>query len=48
MIEALEVFEHQHHLPEVDPITAPLWLVDPSNAGEQPSIQARIASLREM
>ncbi len=48
MIEALEVFEQQHHLPEVDSITAPLWLVDPSNAGEQPSIQARIASLREM
>ena len=48
MIEALEVFENQHHLPEVDPITAPLWLVDPSSAGEQTSIQARIASLREM
>jgi Zn-dependent protease with chaperone function len=48
MIEALEVLENQHHLPEVDPITAPLWLVDPSNAAERPSIQARIASLREM
>ncbi len=48
MIEALEVFENQHHLPEVDPITGPLWLVDPSNEAPRPSVQARIASLREM
>ncbi|MCS5688216.1 MAG: hypothetical protein NZ659_05505 [Acidimicrobiales bacterium] len=48
MIEALENLENQHRLPEVDPVTAPLWLADPSSETERPSFEARISSLREI
>lgn len=48
MVEALEILENQHQVAGTDAHTSPLWLLDPSNGAERPSVQARIASLREM